>query len=291
MRRRRLVISLVVFCSIISFPYFLNAEFDGQQLKVHFINVGQGDSIFIETPNGRKVLIDGGPPSAGDKVVTFLMEKGIKELDLVISTHPDIDHIGGLIQVLDTFKVKELIDSGKIYTTATYFEYLDRIRKNDIPVKLVKPSDNIPLDPSLDITVLNSPSGFKSNNASSLALSLHYKEVDFLLMADVEKKQESDFIEKGNLKAEILKVGHHGSETSTSFEFLREIHPETAILSYSINNTYGHPVDNVVENLQLLGTNIYSTAKAGDISIYTNGEEYDVKVSGMDRVITRKAHK
>ncbi|SDM70758.1 ComEC/Rec2 family competence protein [Sediminibacillus halophilus] len=286
----RLIAAFVMVCLItILLPIMVSAagrHASENELQVHFIDVGQGDSILIEAPNGRKMLVDGGPPSAAEKVSEYLRKRGIKKLDLVVATHPDIDHIGGLVNVLKEFDVKHLIDSGKLYTTSTYFHYLQQIKKQKIPVTVAAGEENIVIDPQLTIRVLNTQNAFKTNNQSSIALSLRYGRIDFLLMADVETIQEQNILDVKQLQAEILKVAHHGSGTSTSFDFIREVRPETAILSYSKTNDFGHPVDRVVDYLQLVGATIYSTAKAGDIVIRTDGKTYVVDVSGTDRVLT-----
>ncbi|MGM8213632.1 MBL fold metallo-hydrolase, partial [Virgibacillus sp. W0430] len=112
------------------------------EMKVHFIDVGQGDSILIETPNNKVILIDGGPPKAGKKVVTYLKQHHIEQIDLVIATHPDYDHIGGLIEVFKTFHVNQVADSGKLHTTKTYIRYMNQIRKNKLPINFVRRDDH-----------------------------------------------------------------------------------------------------------------------------------------------------
>ncbi|MDL4841845.1 ComEC/Rec2 family competence protein [Aquibacillus rhizosphaerae] len=261
---------------------------NGQQLQVHFIDVGQGDSMLVETPNGKKVLIDGGPPSSSDKLVKYLKQEGIRDIDLVVATHPDIDHIGGLVEVLESFEVDLILDSGKLHHTETYFRYLQQIKQQNIPVKIARKNDVKQLDKDITLKVLNSFGFLKNNNESSLVFLLNYKQIDFLLMSDVENKQELEMIEDYDIHAEILKVGHHGSDTSSSLSFLKEVKPEKAILSYSINNDYGHPVKTTIDKLLDVGATIYSTAKSGDIVIRTDGYFYHVDVAGKDRIISRE---
>ena len=140
-------------------------------MQVHFIDVGQGDSILIETPN-ENVLIDGGPPAAGDKVVQYLRDEGIETLDMIITTHPDIDHIGGLVPVIEKFNVEEILDSGKPYYTGIYFNYLQQIYNKGIPVTVAKFDQTRYLDKDISFQILNDFSLFKNNNQSSLALKL-----------------------------------------------------------------------------------------------------------------------
>ncbi|WP_164670021.1 ComEC/Rec2 family competence protein [Virgibacillus doumboii] len=252
---------------------YIHAE---QQTKmdVHFIDVGQGDSILIETPSDKTILIDGGPPKAGKKVVAFLKEQEVKKIDLLIATHPDIDHIGGLTEVLKVFEVDRLIDSGKLHSTKTYARYISEILRRRIPIEIAQNNDLIKIDPHLKIRILNTHSGSKDSNASSIALKISYKKIDFLLMADIEKEQEKKLIKKYDLQSEILKVAHHGSHTSTFTDFLKEVSPEVAILTYSKKNNFGHPVDRVIENLNNVGAAIYSTEVFGDTTITTNGKNY-----------------
>lgn len=246
------------------------------QMVVHFIDVGQGDSMLIQTPSNKNILIDGGPPESGKKVVNYLKKQHIKKIDLLIATHPDIDHIGGLPQVMKSIEVNEILDSGKIHSTKTYAKYLYQIRKHAIPIKIAKQNQKIKLDPLLDIRVLNSSGKSKNNNQSSIALKLTYRDVDFLLMSDVEREQEKKLLDKFNLQAEIIKVAHHGSNTSTSFDFLKHVQPKIAMLTYSKTNDYGHPVNRVIKNLYKIDALIYSTAAFGNVVVITDGEDFFV---------------
>ncbi|UFU00022.1 MBL fold metallo-hydrolase [Radiobacillus kanasensis] len=255
------------------------------QLKVHFLDVGQGDSILIEAPNGKKVLIDGGRPSAGKTVVQYLKDNDIASLDLVISTHPDFDHIGGLVDVLRKVDVKKVIDSGKLYYTETYQKYVQVLNNKDLPVDIAKKNTKVDLGKDISVQILNTFQEFRTNNESSIVILLRYQETDFLLMGDVEKEQERKLIKKIPSDIEVLKVAHHGSDTASSLHFLQHISPEIAILSYGRNNPFGHPVDTVINNLHQVRANIYSTAKAGHIVISTKGEGYDIQISGRDRVV------
>lgn len=250
------------------------AQADRPEMTVHFIDVGQGDSILIQTPSGKNVLVDGGPPKAAKGVVAFLEQHNVEKIDLLIATHPDIDHIGGLTHVLKSFKVDRIIDSGKIYTTKTYATYISQILKRQIPVEIAKQNDLIQIDPLLKFRILNAHTGSKNNNESSIVLRVSFKEIDFLLMSDVEEEQEIVLMEKYNIQSEVLKIAHHGSSTSTTLGFLKEVNADIGILTYSKKNDYGHPVDRVIENLHKTKTAIYSTAVFGNISISTDGENY-----------------
>ncbi|WP_425283920.1 ComEC/Rec2 family competence protein [Lentibacillus halodurans] len=243
-------------------------------MDVHFINVGQGDSILVQTPSEKNILIDGGPPRAGKKVAAFLKEQNVEKLDLVIATHPDIDHIGGLTEVMKTFEVDRIMDTGKIHSTRTYAQYISQILKRQIPVEIADRNDLIKIDPLLKMRILNTHAGSKTNNESSIVLKITFHKMDILLMSDVEKEQEKKLMEKHDLDSEILKVAHHGSHTSTSLEFLQAVSPNAAVLTYGKKNEYGHPVDHVMENLHKVDTAIYPTAVFGDITIRTDGKGF-----------------
>ncbi|WP_100013305.1 ComEC/Rec2 family competence protein [Lentibacillus sediminis] len=248
----------------------------GELMQVHFIDVGQGDSILIETPADKTILIDGGPPDAGKTVVNYLESLDIETIDLLIATHPDVDHIGGLPRVMKSFNVRQVIDSGKLHTTYTYTKYINEIWNREIPVEIANENETIKIDPLLEMKILNSYDKRKNNNQSSIVLKITYGEIDFLLMGDVEMEQEHELMGEHNVQAEILKIAHHGSNTSTSRKFLQKVNPQIAMLTYSVENDYGHPVNRVIENLHKQGSSIYSTAAFGNVVLTTDGKNYMV---------------
>ncbi|MFD1850463.1 ComEC/Rec2 family competence protein [Oceanobacillus bengalensis] len=269
---RKLVHSFVMIC-ILLFPISIYGEAK-DEMRVHFINVGQGDSILIQTPQDKTILIDGGRPEAGKKVVSYLEKLHIKKIDLLVATHPDYDHIGGLVKVMRAVEVKQILDTGKIHFTKAFARYVNEIRKQGIPTSIAKESQNIIVDPEVKIKVLNAHRKNKNNNESSIALQVSYEDIDFLLMSDVEIEQEEKLLKKYQLESEIIKVAHHGSDTSTSFKFLHAVKPQVAILTYSVKNDYGHPVERVIENLDRVDADVYSTAVYGDVVITTDGEDF-----------------
>ncbi len=252
---------------------YIHAE-EQPKMDVHFIDVGQGDSILVQTPSGKNILIDGGPPDAGKKVAAYLEKHNVNQIDLLVATHPDIDHIGGLPFILKSVEVKQLLDSGKMYTTKTYARYISQILFYKIPVAIAKEDELIKIDPHVKIRILNAHSGSENNNESSTVLRISFKEIDFLLMADVKKEQEEEMAKKYQLDSEIIKIAHHGSSTSTSLDFLKEVSPRLAVISYGRTNDFGHPVDRVINNLDKVNADIYSTAVFGDMTIRTDGNSY-----------------
>lgn len=256
----------------------LDDKFKPKALTVHFIDVGQGDSIFMRTPNGKTILVDGGPQSAGDDVVNYLWRQGITSIDLLVATHPDADHIGGLIKVLSSLTVKKVIDSGATHTTQTFNDYLTLIDQKNIPFVVPKEGDFISLDSDLKIQVLNTYDAGEDNNEGSIVLKVSFKNIDFLLMGDADTQVEQSIMNKYNVEAEVLKVAHHGSNSSSSLSFLQKVRPKASVLSYGANNTYGHPHENVISRLRSVGSVIYSTALSGDIVMASNGNDLNVNV-------------
>ncbi len=264
-------------------------ESGNKQMKVHFIDVGQGDSILVQTPSGKNMLIDGGKASSGDKVVLFLKSKGVSTLDVVIATHPDADHIGGLIKVLNTFKVNQFIDSGKVHTTQTYFNMLSIIDTKNIPFKVANAGDNVALDSLVKAKILYADKNAADSNDASVVTKVSYGSVGFLLTGDAGFKTENALLKNPELKSTYLKAGHHGSASSTSTAFVKAVGPEGAILSYGAGNSYGHPTATAVNVLKAAGTKIYSTAVSGDITVTTNGVTHSVSVKPWYEPVVKPA--
>lgn len=247
-----------------------------KDMKVHFIDVGQGDSIFIQSPNGKTMLIDGGTKSDGDTVVAYLKSLKVSKLDYIVATHPDADHIGGLIDVVNNFTVGQFINSGKVHTTQTYEELLSIVFAKNIDYSEPKTGDSIGLDSALRLQVLHVDASAADNNDASIVLKATYNKVSFLLTGDADTDIESKIMAKYDVKATVLKAGHHGSNTSSSAKFISAVKPATTILSYGKDNSYGHPHKEVVTRLQNVGSNIYSTAVSGNVVVSTNGLTHSV---------------
>ena len=250
------------------------------EMKVHFINVGQGDSILVQAPNGKNLLVDGGTKASGKDVVEYLQTQGVEKLDYVVATHPDADHIGGLHAVLHSISINNFVDSGKVHTTQTYEEMLKLILDKNIPFIVPNIGDEIPLDDDVDITVIHTGGESDDNNEASIVLKISYGEISFLLMADADVSVEKKILEHANVEATVLKAGHHGSDTSSSEAFIEAVNPEVTILSYGKDNSYGHPDASVKSRLERISSQIYATALVGNIIVETDGVDYNVITSG-----------
>lgn len=253
---------------------------DEKKMSVHFIDVGQGDSIFIQSPDGKTMLIDGGTRESGKQVVSYLRGQGVKHLDYVVATHPDADHIGGLLAVLNSISIKRFVDSGRVHTSQTYEQLLQFVLDKNIPFTVPTIEDEIPFDSNMDVTVLNAAGDANDNNEASIVLKVKYEDVSFLLTGDADVKIEEAMMEKFDVQSTFLKAGHHGSDTSSSAAFIREVDPKVTILSYGKDNAYGHPKKEVVKRLNSIESQIYATAEVGSILVETDGENYEVFAEG-----------
>lgn len=291
-------ISSFAIPSVILFSLsFYQNMLDANLLKVDFINVTQGDSTFIETPQGKTFLIDCGQYieydidgkkiifDAGERYIKpYLQHKGVNAIDVLVLTHPDSDHIGGCKTILENFQVKEVWDSGQKDDSKLYSELLADILKRSIPIKLVKKDDlytesELKLKVINDIEVNNTESKSYNNN-NAIALKLDYKSQSFLFMADIEKEGEEKILESNeDIRSNLVKIGHHGSKTSSIEEFLKKVKPELAIISVGKNNRYRHPSPEVIERLDTLGIKTYRTDQDGGVRIKTNGESFNIETS------------
>ncbi|MEA2086660.1 MAG: DNA internalization-related competence protein ComEC/Rec2 [Candidatus Caldatribacteriota bacterium] len=257
-------------------------------LKVNFINVGEGDCILIEAPNKINILIDGGgtPQSdfdVGSKIVIpYLRRKGINEIDLLILTHPHLDHLEGLLPVLKELKVDMVLDSGLTCDLSAYKEFLSIIQAKGIPYHQAKVGDNFIFSNNLEIFLLNplyDPDYYNDSdfNNASIVVKLFYKNADFLFTGDIEEASENKLLVWQNiLQSDILKVGHHGSSTSTNLKFLDKVDPSIAVITVGKNH-FGHPSQKVIERLEDKNIEIYRTDENGTVIIRTNGREYWIK--------------
>jgi competence protein ComEC len=245
------------------------------QLQVHFIDVGQGDSIFIRTTAGETALIDGGYNNG--RALAYLQQMGVDHIDSMIASHPHADHIGGLVEVLRSLPVGGVWASGASHNTGIYEQFLDAIAEAKVPYHEVTTGDVVPLGDTV-LQVLYGQPEAPDLNDTSLVLHLAYGEVSFLFTGDAEAYTERFLLETApqNLPATILKVGHHGSYTSSSPEFLAAVQPDIAVYSAGRGNQYGHPHDRTIQVLSHAGVQIFGTKEQGTITITTDGQQYQV---------------
>ena len=282
-KKAALIIIPVVLLIII-----IQVFYPAGHLKVNFINVGEGDCILIEAPNKINILIDGGGTPQGDFdvgskiVIPYLRRKGINKINLLVLTHPHLDHLEGLLPVIKEFKVDMVLDSGLICDSSEYKEFISLIQKKDIPYHQAKAGDNFIFNNNLEIFLLNPlyDSDFYDEsdfNNASIVVKLFYKNADFLFTGDIEEAAEKKLLIWQNiLQSDILKVGHHGSATSTNLEFLDKVDPSIAVITVGKNH-FGHPSQKIIERLEDKNIQIYRTDEDGTIIIRTNGHEYWIR--------------
>lgn len=259
-----------------------------ETLQVVFFDIGQGDSALVRFPNGKTMLIDGGPTSAGARLVAKLRQRGIQRLDWVVGTHPHSDHIGGLIAVLKAFPVEEIWDSGFVYESPVYRDYLLAARgaKNQAgkrpPFRVALKGTKIQPAPDITVEVL-APSkpyltGTSSDpNNNSIVLRIDTGSARFLFTGDMEEALRRRLYQQGaNLRAEVLKVAHHGSHDGTDVPLLRRVRPQIAVISCGQGNVYGHPHKETLQALQAFGVRVYRTDLQGDITVRLVGKTLQV---------------
>jgi beta-lactamase superfamily II metal-dependent hydrolase len=255
-----------------------------KQLQVHMLDIGQGDSLLIITPEKKIVLIDAGLAKAGAKVVEKLKEYNINTIDLAVATHPHADHIGGMPKVLEAVTVKKFLDSGQSHPTATYAKLLETVKEKIGGLTVARLGQEFELDSGIELKVLGPSEPLLDRvsgsveNANSVIIMLTYGNFKMLFTGDSEDETETRLLEKAvALKAQVLKVAHHGSQYATTDEFLKKVSPETAIISCGEDNNYGHPAPPTLDKLKKANIKTYRTDLQGEITIISDGKNYQVK--------------
>lgn len=241
-------------------------------IAVHFIDVGQADCALIEC-GGSFALIDGGNAADGPDVVEYLQKEGVQRLNLVVGTHPHEDHIGGLADVLEAFPADNIWSSPIPYSNSTVESFTDGAADQGISIQYPDVGYTFQLGDA-EITVLGPVDRYYEDvNNLSLVLMVQYGDTRFLFTGDMEHDAESDLLDGGaDVKADVLKVGHHGSYTSTSYRFLREVAPTYAVISVGAANDYGHPHDEPMSRLRDAEVIIYRTDRMYNIVAISDGE-------------------
>ncbi len=259
----------------------------GQNLTVHFLDVGRGDSILLEY-DGKSILIDAGESDQGEVVSDYLKDQGISKLDYVVATHPHSDHIGGMVDVLNNFKVEHFIDSGYPHTSKTYENMLTTIDQKNIPFTTPKRGDKIDFASGINVEVLNPGTTYYSDdlNQNSIVLKVTDGKVSFLLMGDAGLEAENDIMKEGyDVDSDILKVGHHSSRTASGKTFISAVSPEVSVIEVGKGNDYGHPHAEVLERLQKV-SKVYRTDLDGTVTVSTDGSTYSVTTQKAGTVST-----
>lgn len=278
--KKFLTLSLTVIIVLLLFVLyvFFNTKFTSSGsvhcnkdcLTIHYIDVGQGDSTLIQF-NNKTLLIDAGCPNK--KVYNYLKKCGIKKLNYVIATHPHDDHIGGMPYIINGFPIDKFLAPKATNNTTSFKEMLSELQKNNLKINSTMAGTYIPLDPKLScFVVAPNSSAYKNLNNYSIVLKITYNNTSFLFCGDAENLSEEEILNSGyNISSDVLKLGHHGSKTATSDNFLNEVNPKVAIISCGKGNDYGHPHKETLRKLKNKNITTYRTDINGTIILESNG--------------------
>ncbi|NME95306.1 MBL fold metallo-hydrolase [Clostridium cochlearium] len=246
---------------------------DKNFVEIHFIDVGQGDCTLIKG-NKINILIDSGSKLYKDKVISYLKKENIKEIDLLVATHPHEDHIGSMSYIIDKFKIKTFYAPKVKENTPCFYSMIKSLKNKNLKITPIKALDKINLSEDLKCIILApNSSNYNSLNNYSIVMKISFKNNSFLFTGDAESISESEMLSKDlDLRADILKLGHHGSNTSSTEPFLKEVSPSIAIASCGKNNPFNHPSIKVVQRLKKENIQFFRTDIDGDIVIYSNGK-------------------
>lgn len=242
------------------------------KLLVHFIDVGQGDSILIQV-NDKNLLIDAGPESNKDSLLQYLKSKNIKKLNYVVATHPHEDHIGGMDDIIKAFDIDKFYSPKVQNTTKTYSNMIKALNDKNLKLTVVRPELTIDLGKGVTAEFLApNKDEYKDLNDYSAVLKVTYKTNSFLFTGDAEALSEKEILSKGyNVKSDVLKLGHHGSSSSTSNDFLNKVSPSIVVASLAKGNDYGHPHKETLKKIKDRNLKFYRTDETGTIVLESDG--------------------
>lgn len=262
-------------CSVENlFDYYLNENYAGSvyddNISAHFIDVGQGDSIFIELPNHECMLIDAGIANKSEYIENYIISTGYDTIDYLIATHPHADHIGSMDYIVSNMDIGSIYMPKVSTTTKTYERLLEAVQEKGMKIKSARAGMSIVDEEDLNVDIL-APVEIDEGelNNCSIIIKITYESDSYLFIGDAEKEELSTVT--ADMSADVLKVGHHGSRTSTTEEFLEEVNPEYAVISCGIDNDYGHPHEEAVSLLNEFNVEYYRTDLQGTIKITSDG--------------------
>jgi competence protein ComEC len=266
---------LLVFVLTLVLPQKHPLATNNSKMSIHFLDVGQSDSIFIEVIGGKNMLIDAGNNQSGPKIVQYLQRLGVNKIDYIVSTHPHHDHIGSLDDIIVNFSIGKLYTSNVTHDTASFYDVLKAIKKYKISVHNVKKEKKLKLAEDISVEIIGPlVDSYASINEQSIIVHLVHLDKSFLFMADAGIPAEKKLLlKKKNLKADVLKLGHHGADSASSNTFIKKVKPEIAVITVGKNNSYHYPSTSVLRTLQNHYVKVLRTDQLGTITALSNGKK------------------
>ncbi len=248
------------------------SKISNDDLKIYFIDVGQADCTLIEQ-NGKFMLIDAGNNDDGNLVVNFLKQKGVSKLDYVIGTHAHEDHIGGLDNVIQNFDEEKIFFPKTTSTTKTFEDFVKAVKAKNKKLYAPNSGEKFTFANSTFEILAPNADNYEDANNYSIVIKLTYKNRSFIFMGDAEKISEDEILNKGyDVRSDLIKIGHHGSSSSTSDKFLKAVNPKYAVICVGKDNSYNHPKKSVMDRLKKYNIKVYRTDEQGDITAICDGE-------------------
>lgn len=256
-------------------------------LKVHFLDVGQGDSIFVELPNNKCMLIDAGENYYGEGIINYINSTNHNKIDYLVATHPHADHIGSMSYIVNHMDIDSVCMTKALTNTKTFEKLLTALQKKKPKMINASAGVNIINEDNLKMDVVAPLTIDEDNlNNCSVIIKLTYKNNSFLFTGDAEEDELSDIT--ADISADVLKVGHHGSKTSTTKDFLKAVNPQIAVISLGKNNDYGHPHKSTMNFLKKANCQIYRTDSDGTITITSDGDKLTTETNGISIANAKK---
>lgn len=272
-----MLLFITIFLTLITgcnkFKNDTTTTLDSSKMFVHYIDVGQGDSILIQV-NNKNLLIDAGPKSDKDKLLNYLSSLNLQKIDYVIATHPHEDHIGNMADVIDDYNVLSFYAPKVQSNTKTFEKMIESLKAKNLKIYVIKNNINsIDLGENTKVTIFSpSKDSYDDLNNYSPVIKIEYGKTSFLFTGDAEKEVEKEILNNNpDISADVLKVGHHGSSSSTTKEFLSKVNPSIGVISVGKDNTYNHPNDDTMKRLADNKVKVYRTDKEGTIILSSDG--------------------
>ena len=279
--KKFLILLFIIFIALVvkyygDYSFSSDVEVNGKFIA-SFIDVGQGDSIFLEFPNGKNMLIDAGEKYESETVQSFINSKGYFSLDYVVGTHPHTDHIGGLESIIRRYEIGEIYLPKVVHTSKTYENLLTTINELGYKVNSAISGMEIINEKGLEVKILSPKnSNYSELNNYSVVIKIVFGNTSFLCMGDAETVVEDEILDEVN--ADVVKVGHHGSDTSSSEEFVKSVNAKYAVIMSGVDNQYDLPDKTIVDRWKSNGAEVYNTSENGNVIITSDGRNITVEV-------------